>query len=272
MELSMEAESRAGSVRIREVIAGQDATFVRLDDGRAGTAMHFFLPDAHQQRYLGIQEAPDPDPGAPRPPWPAGAVALLSEPLARQWEGRAVSDLLTHPDAKEPLQRSLWLSAVNALLNTVGAGEPSLDLVTLCRILPTDTVGVVGYFRPVLETLRAACATLHVFDLREIPGCLPAAMEPVLLPACDVVIITGTTLLNDTLADLLPSCSGARATALVGPSVPLSPALLETTSLNALAGSVVLSPDPVAHGLRSGQHARAVKPHLAKRQLRALQG
>ncbi|MBU1238144.1 hypothetical protein KKF84_08260, partial [Myxococcota bacterium] len=203
----------------------------------------------------------------PLPNWSTSAVEFLSRPFVKEFEGQSAARLLDQYRSSDPILRSLWLSAVNALLNMPARGDPSGTLSHMCGIERTDTVGLVGYFYPVLPELRANCARIHVFDLRDIPGCHPPSMEPVLLPHCDVVVITGTTMLNDTLEGLLPLCSRARTVALVGPSVPLSRELLQSTALTLVAGSVVIDPEPVARGIARGGSARSVKRLLQKRHI-----
>ena len=58
-----------------------------------------------------------------------------------------------------------------------------------------------------------------------------------LLPACDIVILSGTTLINQSLEQLLEWCAKAREIVLVGSSTPMYPEAFKGTGVTRLAGS-----------------------------------
>ena len=87
-----------------------------------------------------------------------------------------------------------------------------------------ERAGVVGRF-PFVEELKGLCREVLVFELRPLPGCLPASEAEARLPDCDLVIITGTTFVNHTMERLLELSTGY--TMVVGPTTPLSPVLLD---------------------------------------------
>jgi len=111
------------------------------------------------------------------------------------------------------------------------------------------TVGVIGHF-PFTEQLRAAAATLTVFDQQPHDGDLPQQAEEYLLPHMDVVAITGSALANKSLPRLLELARGAWVM-LIGPSTPLS-ALLFDYGVDALSGSVARDPEELAEIVREG--------------------
>ena len=51
----------------------------------------------------------------------------------------------------------------------------------------------------------------------------PETLERDVLPGCDVLIITGVTIVNHTLGPILDFCRGAREVVLVGPTASLYP-------------------------------------------------
>ena len=57
----------------------------------------------------------------------------------------------------------------------------------------------------------------------ELPHFRPAEQAASVLPSADVVLITGTTLVNDTLEHLLTLCRSSARVVLVGPTVGLLP-------------------------------------------------
>ena len=110
-------------------------------------------------------------------------------------------------------------------------------------------VGLIGHF-PFTEQLRAAAASLTVFDQQLHEGDLPQQAEEYLLPHMDVVAITGSTLANKSLPRLLELTRGAWVM-LIGPSTPLS-ALLFDYGVDALSGSVAHDPEELAEVIREG--------------------
>ena len=109
-------------------------------------------------------------------------------------------------------------------------------------VLPTDTVGMVGYIEPIAEKLLER-AKLIVFDSgvsksgRQIDIISKMEDQPKLLPSCDVVLITGTTIINGTIDELLNLCKNAREIVLVGSSTPMFPEAFKKTNVTVLAGA-----------------------------------
>jgi uncharacterized protein (DUF4213/DUF364 family) len=85
------------------------------------------------------------------------------------------------------------------------------------------TVGMIGRMRRTAEGLKAA-KKVYIFELAPKEGDLPASEEDRLLPECDIVIVTGTSIINHTIEHIFELAQGARVI-LLGPSVPMLPAL-----------------------------------------------
>ncbi len=85
-----------------------------------------------------------------------------------------------------------------------------------------ETVGMVGYFCPIIDRLRARDVSVRV--LEHLPERVPSreGVERVTAPAalgdCRIVICTASTLINDTLAEILDACPGAESFEVIGPS------------------------------------------------------
>ena len=98
------------------------------------------------------------------------------------------------------------------------------------------TVGIVGHMHGPAG-LREKAREVYVLERSPQPGDYPDSACELLLPRCDLVIITGSSLINKTLPRLLSLCPNAY-TILTGPSVPLCPALLDF-GIDRLSGLVV---------------------------------
>ena len=134
------------------------------------------------------------------------------------------------------------LAAVNSFYNTpermeaLGTYLPFEIYATEGLDLRGRTVGIVGHMHGP-KGLRDVAKAVYVLERAPQPGDYPDAACDLLLPQCDLVLITGSSLVNKTLPHLLELCRDA-VTVLTGPSVPMCPALLDF-GIDRLAGLVV---------------------------------
>ena len=165
-------------------------------------------------------------------------------------------------------EASLALAAVNSALNTeerVRAlhAEDSMDrYYTQGLDFKGKTVGLIGHMNGPPEMRREA-KEVYIIEKSPQEGDYPDSACDWLLPRCDIVIITGSSLINKTLPHLLSLCRGAY-TILTGPSVPLCPALLEQ-GIDRIAGMVVTDSEGMKNSVLSGQRGspyRYGKPFL----------
>ena len=110
------------------------------------------------------------------------------------------------------------------------------------EITPEDTVGMIGFIKPVAKTLASQVKKLYVFDegVSLYEGTVHVCgmeQQPVLLPECTKMIITGSSTINGSIDGLLQMCSNATQIALVGSSTPMFPEGWKDTRVTALAGS-----------------------------------
>ena len=150
-------------------------------------------------------------------------------------------------------EASFGLAAVNAFYNT------SERMEALKAALPEGghygdgidfsgmTVGIVGHMRGP-EGLREQAKAVYILERSPKPGDYPDTACDYILPRCDLVIITGSSLINKSLPHLLELCRDAY-TILTGPSVPLCPALL-SSGIDRLAGLVVTEREAMARHVR----------------------
>jgi len=144
----------------------------------------------------------------------------------------------------EDLQRGLGCAVINAANKYIRTTKSTEDMDTLYeKITSKDTVGVIGHMPPLVEKLASRVKRYISFDRAiEIQGSVenvsvyPVSMQAELLPQCDVVIITGTTMINHTTDEILRMCTNAREIALVGFSVPFYPDAYKGSGITAISG------------------------------------
>ena len=134
------------------------------------------------------------------------------------------------------------MAAVNAYYNTpqrlemLNAFEPFDHYCTHGLDLRGKHIGVVGHLNMPPSVYEQA-ESLRILERNPRPGDYPDSACDWLLPQCDVVIMTASTLVNKTLPHLLSLCRDAY-TILAGPSCPMCPALLEL-GIDRLSGLVI---------------------------------
>lgn len=212
--------SASAGERIADVRIGLGYTAVRLESGKTGVA--------GMLRHL-LDKA-----GCSILPY-AGTLAGR--------EARAVVPLLR---SKSIVEASVGLAALNALAQREWpAGASSEDVLELLRIGPKDRVGMVGDMAPVLERIRPIADRCVVFDDGRPgeEGITETSLQQELLPKCDVVILTATSLLNGTFDGLVALSKQAREICVMGPSTPLIPEVFGERGVTLLSGRCFTDPD-----------------------------
>ncbi len=134
-----------------------------------------------------------------------------------------------------------------------------VDAYDAADIQPGEHVVVVGAFVPFLKSLKRAQQQFTVLEIDpatlkpdELPYFRPADQADEVLPSADVVLITGTTLVNATLDHLLALCRPATRVVVVGPTVGLMPDAFLRRGVDVLGGIRVTAPDAFLEVLAEG--------------------
>ncbi len=168
-------------------------------------------------------------------------------------------------EEKSPLKAAIGVATLNALSAMLLEKEDCPykisglgNALNLVEITKDDTVGMIGAFPPFIKELKGACKKLHVFEknpwLKREAGVelQPDSLEKDILPGCDVLIITGVTIVNHTLEPILESGRGAREIVLVGPTASLYPEPFFRRGVTVMGGVRVTDADRVMDILTEG--------------------
>lgn len=236
----------AGGIAIERVVIGLFFTGVKLDSGAAGAAatpIHS-MPEAVC--------------------CPSSALTM---PFPGKLRGRAAMELLTEVASPHPIRRAVGIATMNALADMCWQQHPDpavelragVDAYDAAGIQPGEHVVVVGAFVPFLRALKQAGQSYTVLEIdprtlkpEEMPHFRPADQAPAVVPSADVVLMTGTTLLNDTLEGLLSLCRHDARIVVVGPTVSLLPGPLLRRGADVLGGVRVTAPDDFLDMLSEG--------------------
>ncbi len=149
------------------------------------------------------------------------------------------------------LERSVGLAAINSLMEVdlnccrqVNASE------VLFQKGKGKKVCVVGHF-PFVTDLKKEAGELWVLERHPRIGDLPAEEAEQIIPQSDVLAITGTALINDTMDRLLALCRSDALVMVLGPTTPLSPVWFNY-GVDLVSGTMVTGPETVLRLVSEG--------------------
>lgn len=232
--LSEKYNNQFGNLTIDDVRVGLFLTAVRLSDGSIGTASS--LEDDH--------------------PFCTKAERDFSEFTPMKIRGKSMMELFgTKKDSR--LICSLRMASLNAISSAIiSSGRfrviENSDPVDLISAGEGKTITVVGAFQSYIQKLSATDNKLNVLELNENAMrpeqkryFVPASEFRTIIPQSDVVIITGQTLVNNTLDGLLSVTRKDSTVVVTGPSGSMLPDVLFEKGVSIIGATRVTRPELV---------------------------
>jgi uncharacterized protein len=195
---------------------------------------------------------------------PSSAMAM---PFPGKLRRRPAFDVAEEALGDHGIRRAVGIAAMNALADTCWRRRPhpeaelrlGIDAFDATDIRPGDNVVVIGAFVPFLRELKRRRQPFLVLEqdpatlkAEELPFFRPADQAPAVVPEADVLLITGTTLINDTLEGLLGAAKPAARVTMVGPTVSLLPDAFLRRGANILGTVRITEPDEFLETLAEG--------------------
>jgi uncharacterized protein len=195
---------------------------------------------------------------------PSSAMAM---PFPGKLKGRPAFDLAREALGDNGIRRAVGIAAMNALADTCWRRRPraeielrfGIDAFDATEIGAGDQVVVVGAFVPFLRELKRRRQPFLVLEQDpailkpdELPFFRPAEEAAIVVPEADVLLITGTTLINDTLEELLSLASPRARVTMVGPTVSLLPDAFLRRGADILGTVRITDPDAFLDMLAEG--------------------
>ncbi|BAD84899.1 hypothetical protein, conserved, DUF364 family [Thermococcus kodakarensis KOD1] len=158
-------------------------------------------------------------------------------------------------DSLNVIERTLGIAAVNAVsqYHLDVSDLPDVDVVELVEGF--SEVAVIGNMPPVVRALREKGVKTLVFERnpklwdRET---LSDALEYILLPEVEAVIVSGSALVNGTLEMILDRAKKAELVILTGPTAQIHQELVKGTGITHLAAMKVIDLERALLGLKLG--------------------
>ena len=146
----------ASNMAVRDVRVGLGYTAVSLNSGACGLA-YTFREEAGEGCSV-MREA--------------GSIA-----------GRQARELAAWAKELNAITAAVGLATLNALVDPPPTATEA-DITSFLRLQPSDIVGMVGYFGPLVEFVTARASKLHIFERRPAAGgrVLPDWAAPVAAP------------------------------------------------------------------------------------------
>ena len=170
------------------------------------------------------------------------AVDTAPRMLQVDHAGMSLKELAQAAKSWNLTEAGFGMAAVNAYYNTpqrleaLNAYEPFDKYCTDGVDLQGKHIGVVGHLN-MPRSIWEQAASVRILERSPRPGDYPDSACDWLIPQCDVVIMTASTLVNKTLPPLLDLAQNAY-TILAGPSCPMCPELLHF-GIDRIAGLVI---------------------------------
>ncbi|MCL2498258.1 MAG: DUF364 domain-containing protein [Symbiobacteriaceae bacterium] len=201
---------------VKDMVFGLSLIVVELDDGALGTAL------------LLIEEL---------------CTCSAVYPIAVEALGTSAADIANWAlHTEDAVRRAVGFAVINAAANyQIIPGLEIAEARDAVQIRSSDMVGMIGNIHALNQTVKDKAARLIIFD-RGAPGegIELEERQAELLPQCDLVLITGSSFLNESFEDVVSLCHHARELWLIGPSTPLYPQAFAGLPVTHLAGTLWL--------------------------------
>jgi uncharacterized protein (DUF4213/DUF364 family) len=191
-------------------------------------------------------------------------------PQAGDLEGKPISEILKYALDTNVLKSAIGVAAANAISQLIieSKRENEYQIVKdkdgfdLLEIEPGETVSLIGAFGPYIRRLKMMGnpffiveKNLQTLRVDEMKYFKPQTEMASALKESDVVIITGTAIVNHTIDHILSYISDRQRTAIIGPTASMIPDTFFKRGVNVMAGVRILNPDGMNKILKQGGSA-----------------
>lgn len=239
------------AITVERVVIGLFFTGVKLSDGSGGIC---FTP---------VKEIPE------AVCCPSSARAM---PSSGKLKGQPVSCYLDKLGENKPIEKAMSLAVLNALSASCWRKVPPREYTFELGADPVDKlvipdearVVVIGALVPYLKMLKERKMPFHILekDTRtlkadEMPYFVPPEKANGVISKADFLIITGTTVLNDTLEGILDHVRPGAQVVVVGPTASMLPDAFFRRGVKSIGSITVTDPDDLLDVLAeagSGYH------------------
>ena len=201
----------------------KDAQFMAISLEGGATGISFvLLPDEKMEEYNALQ--------------PAAFAEKTPQEYALEF------------GTENPIREMISLASINAICQHVMREtnfpiDSATDSLGLLSVSAGDRIGMVGLFSGLVKTIEKAGADLVVIEKKErliqkFPN-LPITLDATKLSTCNKILCTSTTILNNSLDEILAHCSPDAFVSIIGPTAGYFPDPLFARGVDVVGGRVV---------------------------------
>jgi uncharacterized protein (DUF4213/DUF364 family) len=217
---------------ISDVRIGLFMTAVRLSDGNCGISST--LVDNHPHCVKSKRDYGDFTP-----------LKIKGQRVIDLFQTEKISNIIT-------TLRIACLNAISSEIILTGNYKilENCDPIDLLDLSARKTITIVGAFQSYINKISGTHNRLNVLELNENALSeelkrfyVPAADFEKVLPDSDIIIITGLTLVNNTIDNLLAAIPDKAVVVVVGPSGSVIPDILFANRVNIIGATRITKPD-----------------------------
>jgi len=182
-------------------------------------------------------------------------------------KGKNAQEIIPYALSDNLSASSVGIATINALVNHKIENAIEGDILKVMDTHKSDTVGMIGFFGPLIDPLKKSVKKVYIFEEKGIsthPDVYPSEKTTEILPQCDVIIVSATTLINKTIDSLFSLAKNARETILLGATTSLLPHIFIKRGVTILSGIQVLDKNRVLQIVSEGGGMRDFKKSIKK--------
>ncbi|MEX2525662.1 MAG: DUF364 domain-containing protein [Gammaproteobacteria bacterium] len=224
-----------------------------------------YIPDPrpHENRHteFGVVELEDGSAGLYYAWLGDSQKSMVRRFHAEQFSGVPPTEIISLLEGDNDADRSLGMAAVNAITHSFwrrSGYRPEEAGDSMGALAPDteDHVGMVGYFPSLVDRLRRQGIRVTVIEKKSRfadagEEYVTITDSPAGLEACNKILCTASTLLNDSLDEILQHCRDAETIVVVGPTAGFLPDPLFRRNVTALGGTEILDAEATIDNLRN---------------------
>ncbi|GEM_PF-557476 len=216
-----------------------------------GVTYSYVLVECCREEYLGVALTPLED-----------LAGVRVAPVRRV---NSIAEALSLVSSLNPLEKSVGVAAINAVSSYLlwGAGQfrelnadVGIDIVSAAPRVASGKVLIIGHMGPLVRVLKEhGIREIHVVERCAVMRCHSALSDsslPRLAPEADTLMVTGATLVNDTLDHILSLRKTSSTLVLVGPTAGVHPTPLFAEGVDAVASMRAVKISAVLDVIRRG--------------------
>ncbi len=169
-------------------------------------------------------------------------------------------------DLLNPDHRLILNAYYNAKFNYKSKGQLNKDLFDEINFKSYRNIVMIGYSKPMLNKLDSKEQDIYIFDNSKNDNIIvDQSLQKKYLFEAECVILTATTIVNNTFMEIVSNSGSSCDLFLVGPSTPMSEEMFKYRNVKALFGTIFKKNDTeVINIIKKGEGTRIFK-HLGKK-------